>query len=475
MKPEDYDRVCRIFQEVCDRPETDRSALLEEAFAAEPHLRAEVEAMLAGDAGAGLEEREPAESGGPQDLRTLGPGELTPGRGTRGRPCVSIPGYELLEEMGRGGMGVIYRARQKTPNRIVALKMIRSGQFASQAEVQRFYAEAQAAAQLDHDGIVPVYEVGEYQGEPFFSMKLVEGEGLDVVLRRRDQNRIETLELLRQVCHAVAHAHDRGVVHRDLKPSNILVDTEGRARVTDFGLAKYLNNESALTTHGDVMGTPGYMSPEQAGGDADRVTAASDVYSLGALLYELLTGRTPIQADHVNLVGTLRMIQEHDVIPPRSFDRRVPRDLNTICMHCLEKQPQQRYANARELTNDLDRFLDGEAIQAKPLGVFRSLWCWARQRPGLAATWTAVAIFYAYHLICYYALALPDISPQFHRLATCVAAAVCLEAWFFQRMLLRHRASSCTCFSGSRRTSCWPPSCCWASTGPTAGWPCCIT
>lgn len=437
MTPEEYHLVCRVFLQACELPPAERPAFLDEACRECPELRGAVEAMLAQDDREGLEAGVSHDFSDSLLLPTIGAADETHRGASSARPYETVAGYELLDEIGRGAMGVVYRARQQTPNRVVALKMIRAGQFASPSDIQRFHAEAQAAAELDHDGIVPVYEVGEHRGEPFFSMKIVEGESLAQWMQRDDPNLCEALDMFRQICHAVAHAHQRGVVHRDLKPSNILIDEEGRARVTDFGLAKCLNRDSSLTSHGDVMGTPGYMSPEQAMGDADRVTAATDVYSLGAMLYQLLTGRTPIQADRVNLIGTLQMIQEHDIVPPKSLDRRVPRDLNTICVKCLEKDPKERYSSAAELAADLDRFVEGEAIQAKPLGVLRNLMRWARQQPGLAAAWIAVAIFYPYHLICYYVLQMPELTTRFHLVSTGVAVAICLEAWFFQRMLLR--------------------------------------
>jgi len=440
MKREDYEIVVRIFSQACDVPTRQRAAFLGEACADHPHLRAEIEAMLAADrrhVEATLSMASDSSEGLEGDSSHTASGTARPPQADE---TSQFAGYELLEEVGRGGMGVVYKARQLQPSRTVAIKMIRAGTFASGADIERFHTEAEATANLEHDGVVPIYEVGEHNGEHFFSMKFVEGQSLAMRFESGDLPRREALELLKAVCDAIAHAHERGIVHRDLKPSNILLDGRGRPWVTDFGLAKYLGRDSTLTTAGDVMGTPGYMSPEQAAGQADSAPTASDVYSLGAILYQILTGLRPIQTDEsdgANLLDTLRQVQEADIAPPRSINRQIPRDLDTICMKCLEKEPQGRYPTAGELADDLGRYLEDEPILARPVSVLRMIFRWARRQPGLATTWAAIAAFYTYHLVCCYVLRLPDMTREFHLTSTAVVATWCVGAWYFQRRLER--------------------------------------
>jgi serine/threonine protein kinase len=272
--------------------------------------------------------------------------------------------YQIIREIARGGMGIVFEARQLSLNRPVALKMILAGQFANDTDVERFYYEAQAAANLDHPAIVPIYEVGRHHEQHYFSMRLVEGGSLarEVPLFRDDPK--SAARLLTTVARAVHHAHQRGILHRDLKPSNILLDSEGRPHVTDFGLAKRVNADSGLTQSGVIVGTPSYMAPEQVAAN-QILTPAVDVYGVGAILYELLTGRPPFRAE--TPMDTLLQVIERLPAPPRLINPNVERDLETICLKCLEKDPQRRYADAEALALDFDRYLSGETISAKSI------------------------------------------------------------------------------------------------------------
>jgi WD40 repeat protein/tRNA A-37 threonylcarbamoyl transferase component Bud32 len=286
--------------------------------------------------------------------------------------------YELVEEIARGGMGIVYKARQVSLNRTVALKMILAGELASAEDVQRFRREAEAAANLDHPNVVPIYEVGEQQGQHYFSMKLIEGGSL--AARKLPLPARQTVGLLAVIAQAVHHAHQRGVLHRDLKPGNILLDAQGQPHVTDFGLARRVEGDAQHTQTGAILGTPSYMPPEQA--RAEKVlTTGVDVYSLGAILYEMLTGRPPFRAE--TTVETILQVLERDPEPPRQIDPHIDRDLETICLKCLDKDPQRRYESAVALADDLQRFLDGEPIQARPVGRGERLVRWFRRNPAL--------------------------------------------------------------------------------------------
>ena len=287
--------------------------------------------------------------------------------------------YELLEEIGRGGQGVVFRARQKSLNRTVALKVIRLGQWASKLHLRRFRLEAEAAAKLEHAGIVPIHEVGERDGSCYFSMKFVEGGQLDEVVRRRPMSIRETAELIAKVARTVHYAHEHGILHRDIKPGNILLDAKGEPHLTDFGLARLVESESSVTQTLDVLGTPSYMAPEQAVGNNSAVTNATDVYGLGAVLYQLLTGQPPFAGGAT--YETIKLLLDMEPRPPRSLNSKVDRDLSTICLKCLEKDPKRRYASALALAEDLERWLKHEPIAARRVGIFARGRKWVRRNP----------------------------------------------------------------------------------------------
>jgi serine/threonine protein kinase/tetratricopeptide (TPR) repeat protein len=301
--------------------------------------------------------------------------------------------YELLEEVGRGGQGVVFRARQKSLNRTVALKVISLGQWASKAHLKRFRREAEAAASLDHPSIVPIYEVGERDGSCYFSMKFVEGGQLDEVVSRTPMSIRQAVKLAAKVARTVHYAHEHGILHRDIKPGNILLDAKGEPHLTDFGLARLVETESTITRTLDVMGTPSYMAPEQAAGHSKELTAAADVYSLGAVFYQMLTGEPPFAGG--TTYDTIRLVLQTEPRNPRARNRKIDVDVATICLKCLEKDPDHRYGSALALAEDLERWLRHEPIAARRTALFTRGGKWLRRNPTsavLAASLIALAL-----------------------------------------------------------------------------------
>ncbi len=290
--------------------------------------------------------------------------------------------YELLEQIGRGGQGVVFRARQKSLNRTVALKIIGLGQWATKAHLKRFRLEAEAAARLEHPGIVPIHEVGERDGSCYFSMKFVEGGQLDEVARREATPIRAAVELIAKVARIVHYAHEHGILHRDIKPGNILLDAKGEPHLTDFGLARLVESESTVTRTMEVLGTPSYMAPEQAVGNNAAISSVTDVYGLGAVLYQLLTGQPPFAGG--TTYETIKLLLDTEPRQPRLLNPKIDRDLSTICLKCLEKDPKRRYSSALALAEDLDRWLKHEPIRARRTGVFTRGKKWVRRNPSIA-------------------------------------------------------------------------------------------
>jgi WD40 repeat protein/tRNA A-37 threonylcarbamoyl transferase component Bud32 len=305
-------------------------------------------------------------------------------------PCRSFGDYELLEEIGRGGMGVIYKARQKSLGRVVAVKMLLFGAYAAPEVAQRFRTEAATAASLQHPNIVALHEVGAHEGQPYFSMEFIDGQSLAQLAAAQPLGIARAARYMKVVAEAIHYAHERGILHRDLKPSNVLIDLFDQPRITDFGLAKRLHHDSELTLSGQVLGSPNYMPPEQASAKRGQVGRRSDIYSLGGILYHLLTGRPPFLGE--TLTDTLQEVLGKQPISPRLLNPSVPRDLETICLKCLEKEPGRRYPTAEALALDLDHFLKGEPVRARPAGHVGRLWRGCRRKPALASFIAATAL-----------------------------------------------------------------------------------
>ncbi len=405
----------------------DREVLLQ----AHPELAAMVECLDA------LESLAPEAEGLPADLTVradLADASTTvdPAADDLGRLPRPFGQYELIEEIGRGGMGVVYRARQAGLDREVAVKMILGSHLASPEHVRRFHAEARAAARLRHANIVHIHEVGQLHGQDFFAMEFVEGESLAELLARGPLDADRAVRILAAVARAVDHLHCQEIVHRDLKPSNILLDRAGEPYVTDFGLAKIRAPDAQRTATGVIAGTPSYMAPEQAAGHGDDVGPAADIYSLGAILYEMLTGSPPFK--HENPLDTIMDVLGREPPLPRQRNPKVARSLELICLKCLAKSPGDRYASAAALADDLERFARGDALEVRPPRLGQKLWSWARRQPALAARLMAFGVFYVVDWINY---ARGDVDLRFHWQITVLLTAWVAASVVCQRALKR--------------------------------------
>jgi len=426
MTPEDYDRVCNAFQQVASLPLEEQSKQLNALLDSRDDLIHAAKKMLVVDQNTVL--GEPPIHGAVQHWQS----SAVESR----ESTTSLPGYQILDELGRGGMGVVFKARQISPDRVVAIKMILSGNLASTQEVHRFRAEAEAAANLTHSGIVPIFEVGHHQGQHFFSMGFVEGQSLDQLVKSKQLSAKEVCQVVLEIAKAMAHAHDMKIIHRDLKPSNILLDRDGHPKVTDFGLAKRVDMQSDFTHSGQIIGSPGYMSPEQASGATHKIDSRTDIYGLGAVMYALLTGRPPIEAD--NLFDAIDRICNTQPISPRKHNRDCSRAIETICLKCLHKSQSARYADMRSLADDLEAVLHNEPIKARPLNPIERLIYWARQKPGLSSTLAVVIVFFGYHFVLSYLLQEPiSAQPWFRIFSVGIAAAASSGAFVFQRLYER--------------------------------------
>ncbi|MBC8113732.1 MAG: serine/threonine protein kinase [Candidatus Saccharimonas sp.] len=359
----------------------------------------------------------------------------TPALNTRPMEGSGVFGkYDLLGEVGRGGMGVVYKARQRDLNRIVALKMILASEWASAEEIRRFQAEARAAARLRHRNIVAIHEIGEQFGRHFFAMDFVEGESLSAIVARGALAPEQAARWMVSIAQAVEHLHSQGIVHRDLKPSNVLIDSAGEPVVMDFGLAKIFDSEDGATRSGAILGTPSYMSPEQAAGRNSLISTRSDVYSLGAMLYEMLSGRPPFR--EANPLDTLVQVIEGEPMLLRQLVATIPRELELICFKCLEKDPARRYASAAELSADLTRYLQGEPVEAHHGGLWQSVARWVRRQPSLAVHLAAISCALLIVQLRYW---LVETDPVAHALVMFVLGLWWLSSVLWQQLLNRDR------------------------------------
>ena len=369
MSGPQWSEVRSILEAALERPAADRARFLDEQCGSGTPLRREVDSLIAADSEAG---------------------EFLDAPASAADPPRRIGDYEILSEVARGGMGVVYAARQTRLDRVVALKVMSSGSLNRVSQVARFEVEAHAAAALAHPNIVPIYEIGEHDGCHYFSMPLVEGMTLADRLEKGPLAAREAARLASTLARAVHYAHQHGVLHRDLKPTNVLLDNSGEPHLTDFGLAKLLERDASLTVTDAIMGTPAYMSPEQARGDPSAVTTATDVYGLGAVLYECLAGRPPFAGQ--SITDTLHDVLTREAAPPSTVNAAIDRDIETICQKCLDKEPLGRYASAAALADDLDRYLNNEPILARPSTAWQRAAKWARRRPAIAALAGSLAL-----------------------------------------------------------------------------------
>jgi tRNA A-37 threonylcarbamoyl transferase component Bud32 len=398
MTPELWKRVAAAHDALADAEPRQREDLLAKVRREDPEVWAALQSLLPPPSGRkdvldALEEQMDAlcaavaKDGPPEEPKA---DEVTPpvgGSVPRLPPRVSD--YEILEVLGYGGMGVVYKARQVKLNREVALKMILAGTHARPADLARFRIEAEAVARLQHPNIVQIHEVGEHDGLPFFSLEYCPGGSLDKKLGGKPLPPREAADVVEKLARAVHAAHQKGVVHRDLKPANVLLAEDGSPKVTDFGLAK-TQGEAGHTQSGAILGTPSYMAPEQAAGKTKEAGPAADVYALGAILYELLTGRPPFHGP--TPLETLLQVVSAEPVPPARLQPKVPRDLETVCLKCLRKEPKQRYLSATGLSDDLRRFQNGEPVQARPVSSRERVWKWVKRRPALAGLLTALVV-----------------------------------------------------------------------------------
>ena len=391
MSPEKWKRLGKLLDDLLELTDVQREQALQQLRQDDPTLCAEVVSLL--------DYRQPTER-----LQAPPPALLAALDGTVGSETTpptppdpttttlpEIAGYEVLELLARGGMGVVYRARHRTLGHEVALKMILSGEHAGPEERVRFLLEAAAVAKMHHPGIVPIHDFGEHGGNPYFSLEFLAGGSL--AQRLRAVGRLpprEAAALVEKLARAVQHAHDNGIVHRDLKPANVLLAADGEPKITDFGLAKQLHTQDGLSRTGSVLGTPHYMAPEQAAGNVRAVGPATDVYALGAILYECLSGQVPFRG--TTTYETLSLVLGQEPMPLRRLVPGLSRDLETVCLRCLEKEPGARYPTAADLGSDLGCFLRDEPVAARPVGLLGRTWRWCRRNPGVAALLTLVVV-----------------------------------------------------------------------------------